>query len=160
MDSTILDLGEDLTGFLATLGQPIGQTAREMIVFELYRRSLVSSGKAAELLAIPRLDFIQRASESGIPYFRFTESEWQADESAHPAWPTLLIRNGPPPRVVLPVLPAVYRFSPPGGNRAGRPVAGRSRRNLDPLAKRRCRPTGGATSPQVSWSLVFLLERF
>jgi hypothetical protein len=42
VDSTILDLGEDLSGFLATLGQPIEQTAREMIVFELYRRSLVA----------------------------------------------------------------------------------------------------------------------
>jgi predicted HTH domain antitoxin len=74
VDSTILDLGEDLSGFLATLGQPIEQTAREMIVFELYRRSLVSSGKAAELLGIPRLEFIQRTSELGIPYFRFTET--------------------------------------------------------------------------------------
>jgi predicted HTH domain antitoxin len=50
-----------------------------MIVFELYRRSLVSSGKAAELLRIPRLEFIQRASELGIPYFRFTGDEWQAE---------------------------------------------------------------------------------
>src|SRR5271157_5020787 len=79
MDSKMLDLGEDLSGFLATLGQPIEQTAREMIVFELYRRSLVSSGKAAELLGIPRLEFIQHASELGIPYFRFTEEEWQAE---------------------------------------------------------------------------------
>jgi len=79
VDSTILDLGEDLSGFLATLGQPIAQTAREMIVFELDRRSLVSSGKAAELLGIPRLEFIQRTSELGIPNFRFTENEWQAE---------------------------------------------------------------------------------
>ena len=79
MDSTMLDLGKDLGGFLATLGQPIERTAREMIVIELYRRSLVSSGKAAELLGIPRLDFIQRTSELGIPYFRFTEEEWQAE---------------------------------------------------------------------------------
>ena len=79
MNSTILNLGEDLCGFLAALGQPVERTAREMIVFELYRRNLVSSGKAAELLAIPRLDFIQCASESGIPYFRFTEGEWQAE---------------------------------------------------------------------------------
>jgi len=54
MDSIILDLGEDLSGFLATLGKPIEQTAREMIVFELYPRNLVSSGKAAELLGVPR----------------------------------------------------------------------------------------------------------
>jgi len=79
MDSTVLDLGKDLGGFLATLGQPADKMAREMIVFELYRRGLVSSGKAAELLGIPRLDFIQRASELGIPYFRFTEDEWQAE---------------------------------------------------------------------------------
>ena len=79
MDSTILDLGEDLSGFLATLGRPIEQTAREMIVFELYRRSLVSSGKGAELLCISRLEFIQRTSALGIPFFRFTEDEWQAE---------------------------------------------------------------------------------
>ena len=86
VDSTILDLGEDLSGFLATLGQPIEQTAREMIVFELYRRSLVSSGKAAELLGISRLEFIQRTSDLGIPFFRFTEDEWQAEvtESKRP----------------------------------------------------------------------------
>src|SRR5205814_8164792 len=41
-------------------------------------RSLVSSGKAAELLGISRLEFIQRTSDVGIPYFRFTEDEWQA----------------------------------------------------------------------------------
>ncbi len=66
MGSGNLDLGEELG-------------AREMIVFELYRRSLVSSGRVAALLGIPRIDFIQRASELGIPYFRFTEEEWKAE---------------------------------------------------------------------------------
>jgi predicted HTH domain antitoxin len=79
MESATLNLGEDLTGLLAALGEPIGQTAREMIVFELYRRGLVSSGKGAELMGIPRLEFIQRASELGIPYFRFTEDDWRAE---------------------------------------------------------------------------------
>lgn len=79
MSSTMLELGEELSGFLATLEQPIEETAREMIVFELYRRSLISSGKAAELLEIPRLEFIRRAGESGIPYFRFSEDEWQQE---------------------------------------------------------------------------------
>jgi predicted HTH domain antitoxin len=79
MHSTTLDLGEDLSGLLAPLGEPIGRTAREMIVFELYRRGLISSGKGAELMGTPRLDFIQRTSELGIPYFRFTDDEWQAE---------------------------------------------------------------------------------
>jgi len=64
---------------LAALGQSPGLMAREMIVFELYRRGLVSSGKAAELLRISRLEFIRRASDLGIPYFRFTEDEWEAE---------------------------------------------------------------------------------
>jgi predicted HTH domain antitoxin len=79
MRSITLDLGEDLSGLLAPLGEPIGQSAREMIVFELYRRGLISSGKGADLMGIPRLAFIQRASDLGIPYFRFTDDEWQAE---------------------------------------------------------------------------------
>jgi predicted HTH domain antitoxin len=79
MASTHLDLGEELGALVAELGQPVEQTARELIVLELYRRSLISSGKAAALLGISRLDFIQRASDLGIPYFRFTEDEWQAE---------------------------------------------------------------------------------
>jgi predicted HTH domain antitoxin len=79
MASTHLDLGEELGALVAELGQPVERAAREMIVLELYRRSLISSGKAAALLGISRLDFIQRASELGIPYFRFTEDEWQAE---------------------------------------------------------------------------------
>jgi predicted HTH domain antitoxin len=77
--STNLDLGEELGGLVAKLGQPVEQAAREMIVLELYRRSLISSGKAAELLGVPRVQFIQRASELGIPYFRFTEEEWRTE---------------------------------------------------------------------------------
>ena len=79
MATTHLDLGEELSALVAELGQPVERAAREMIVLELYRRSLISSGKAATLLGISRLDFIQRASELGIPYFRFTEDEWQAE---------------------------------------------------------------------------------
>jgi len=52
-----------------------------MIVFELYRRGVISAGKGAALLEMSRLDFIQRTSELGIPYFRFTDDEWQAEVS-------------------------------------------------------------------------------
>jgi predicted HTH domain antitoxin len=79
MASTNLDLGDELGALLEKLGQPVEQTAREMIVLELYRRELISSGKAAALLGVARLDFIQRASDLGIPYFRFTEDEWQTE---------------------------------------------------------------------------------
>jgi predicted HTH domain antitoxin len=81
MASTNLDLGEELGALLEKLGQPVEQAAREMIVLELYRREVISSGKAAALLGMARLDFIRRASQLGIPYFRFTEDEWQAEVS-------------------------------------------------------------------------------
>jgi hypothetical protein len=83
MASTHLDLGEDLVGLLAKLDQPVAKSAREMIIFEMYRRGLISSEKAAALLGVRRLDFIQRASELGVPYFRFTDDEWrvEVDES-------------------------------------------------------------------------------
>jgi len=79
MASTYLDLGDELGAVLEKLGQPVEQTAREMIVLELYRRSLISSGKAAALLGQERLDFIRHASDLGIPYFRFNENELQAE---------------------------------------------------------------------------------
>ena len=79
MASTNLDLGEELGSLVANLGKPIEETAREMIVLEMYRRSLISSGKAAALLGVSRLEFIQHASELGTPYFRFSEDEWQTE---------------------------------------------------------------------------------
>jgi predicted HTH domain antitoxin len=79
MPSATLEIGEELTALLEKLGKPVEQAAREMIVFELYRRSLISSGKAAALLGTDRLDFVGRASDLGIPYFRFSEDEWRAE---------------------------------------------------------------------------------
>jgi hypothetical protein len=79
MASTHLDLGEDLVGLLAKLDQPVAQSAREMVIFEMYRRSLISSEKAAALLSVPRVDFIRHASDLGVPYFRFTDDEWRAE---------------------------------------------------------------------------------
>jgi hypothetical protein len=79
MASIHVELGEELGRVLTGLGQPIERTAREMIVFELYRRAIISSDKAADLLDIARADFIRRASDLNIPYFRFTEEEWQGE---------------------------------------------------------------------------------
>jgi predicted HTH domain antitoxin len=79
MASTDPEIGEDLSALLAKLGQSVAETAREMIVLELYRRNLISSGKAATLLGMARLDFIRHASELRIPYFDFNEDEWQGE---------------------------------------------------------------------------------
>jgi predicted HTH domain antitoxin len=44
------------------------EQVRELAILELYRRRVISSGKAAELLAMTREEFIRHASRLGIPY--------------------------------------------------------------------------------------------
>jgi predicted HTH domain antitoxin len=75
MSTVTLELDQDVVAILEQQHQPIGEAAREMIVFELYRRGSLSSSKGSQLLGLTRYEFIQRASQLSIPYFRFTEQE-------------------------------------------------------------------------------------
>lgn len=79
MTSVTLELEDELLELLRQPNLPIPQVAREILVLELYRRSAISSGKAAELLGMSRPELIQRASERGISYFRFTDEDWKAE---------------------------------------------------------------------------------
>lgn len=72
-------LDDELVKVMQTAAEPVERTARVMIVMQLYWRETISSGKAAELLGMSRLDFIRRSGELGIPYFRMTPEEWEAE---------------------------------------------------------------------------------
>jgi predicted HTH domain antitoxin len=74
-----LQISDELATILDHDEEPIERVALEAIVLELYRRGTISSGKAAELLAVPRYKFIQRASALGIPYFNVTPEELDAE---------------------------------------------------------------------------------
>jgi predicted HTH domain antitoxin len=74
-----LELDADLVALLEGLRQPVQQSARELIVLELYRRGAVSGGRAAQLLGVPRQAFIERASALGIPYFHLTDAELEEE---------------------------------------------------------------------------------
>jgi predicted HTH domain antitoxin len=87
MGTVRIDLEEEIAALLDQTNQTINDAAREMIVLELYRRASVSSGKAAELLAMSRLDFIRYASRLGIPYIDMTPDEWAAEQENLDAWP-------------------------------------------------------------------------
>jgi len=82
MNTVKLDLEDDLEALLQQTNQPLEKAAREMIVLELYRRGVLSSGKAAEHLGMARLAFIQHASDLGIAYFDMTKDEWEAEKAA------------------------------------------------------------------------------
>lgn len=87
MSSVKIDVDEDIAALLHRTNQPLEKAAREMIVLELYRRGSLSSGRAAELLEMPRLDFIGHASKLGIPYIDMTSGEWEAEKKTLEAWP-------------------------------------------------------------------------
>jgi predicted HTH domain antitoxin len=81
MSRVTLELDDDLVAAMGLLDQPPQQAARELIVLELYRREVISSGKAAELLGMSKLEFIQYSGKLGIPYFRMSNDEWQTEVS-------------------------------------------------------------------------------
>lgn len=82
MSSIKIEIEESLAALLLQTNQPVQEAGREMIVLELYRRGTISSGKAAELLRMQRIDFIKHASRLGIPYIDMTEDEWEAEMAA------------------------------------------------------------------------------
>jgi predicted HTH domain antitoxin len=73
-----LDLPPDLLEVLESLGDP-QQTIKECVVLELYQRGEISSGKAAELLGMSRFEFIQYSGRLGIPFFRYSPEELEAE---------------------------------------------------------------------------------
>lgn len=85
--SATVKIEDSLAAVLHQTNQPLDEAAREMIVLELYRRGSISSGRAGELLGMPRMDFIHYASRLGIPYIDMTKDEWEAEKAALDAWP-------------------------------------------------------------------------
>jgi predicted HTH domain antitoxin len=81
MSTISIDLEEGVVALLRQSNQPVERAARELIVLELYRRGTISSGKAAQLLGMSRVEFIQYASRLGIPYFTMTEDEWKNERT-------------------------------------------------------------------------------
>jgi len=80
-----VELDDELASLLEQ-EKPLEQAARESIVMDLYRRTKISIGKACELLALERMDFVRRAGELGIPVYLTTAEEWEKDKATMDAW--------------------------------------------------------------------------
>jgi predicted HTH domain antitoxin len=61
------------------------QIIQEQTVIRLFEQGEVSSGYAASLLGVTKHDFIQLLSKNNVPFFNFTDEEWQ-DELANLAF--------------------------------------------------------------------------
>jgi predicted HTH domain antitoxin len=81
MSKVTCDLSPELMAVLRELGEP-APVVKECVVIDLYRRGLLSSGKASELLGMDRVAFIHYTGRLGIPFFRMTGDEWE-EEARH-----------------------------------------------------------------------------
>ena len=79
MSTISLNVEDTVTALLQATNQPVHEAAKEFIILELYRRGTLSTGKAAELLAMSRWEFVRYASRLGISFFDMTEDEWRAE---------------------------------------------------------------------------------
>jgi predicted HTH domain antitoxin len=59
--------------------QPLDSFMKELAILELYRRRLISSGKAAELTGMSRSEFISYSSRLGIPFLDMSDDEFEAE---------------------------------------------------------------------------------
>jgi predicted HTH domain antitoxin len=78
MSEVTFDLPPELIAVLRELGEPVPMV-KECVVIELYRRGLLSSGKAAEILGMSRVAFIHHTGRLGIPFLRMTADEWEEE---------------------------------------------------------------------------------
>jgi predicted HTH domain antitoxin len=82
MKAARVELDQDLVDLLEELQRPAKEAARELIVLELYRQGVVSSGRGAQLLGMEREEFIRYTSKRGIPYFQLEGEELQRELDA------------------------------------------------------------------------------
>jgi predicted HTH domain antitoxin len=70
-----IELDNDLVNMFHDVGGRPEEKLKEYLILELYRRSEISSGKAAEWLGMERIEFIRFASRLGIPYIDLDDQE-------------------------------------------------------------------------------------
>lgn len=75
MSTVTIELERELVNLLHHVHGCPEDTVKEYLVLELYRRREVSSGRAAELLAMERAEFIRYASRLGISFLDVDERE-------------------------------------------------------------------------------------
>ena len=64
-----------------------GEALLQAFVLSMYRQDRISSGKAARLLGVHRLEFIRMLAEEKIPYLNYTPEELEAELDAIEQWP-------------------------------------------------------------------------
>jgi hypothetical protein len=70
-----IELPGDITGYLQMDNEEIKSLIYRLLLYDLVRRGVISSGKAAELAGVDKMSFITDMGHMGIPYFDGNFSE-------------------------------------------------------------------------------------
>lgn len=68
-------LENDVADLFGESPEQIAQTLLEAGVLDLYRRHVISRGRAAEILGLNFEEFLRLSNAAGIPYFDWTEAD-------------------------------------------------------------------------------------
>lgn len=79
MTTIPVSMNDDFAALLRAGERPPPVAALELMTLELYRRGIVSGGKAAEWLGTSKQEFVQHASRLGIPAVQMSGDEWEAE---------------------------------------------------------------------------------
>jgi hypothetical protein len=79
MSQIQITVDESVTALLGDSPEQIERAALEIIVLDLFRRHVISGGRAAEILNLDLLTFIRWSGSLGIPYLDMTPEEWQEE---------------------------------------------------------------------------------
>jgi len=81
-----LDLPRDLLIESGLSTQAVKAEILRVYVLSLYRQDRISSGKAARLLGMHRLNFIRLLAEEQIPYLEYTSEELETELTTVQIW--------------------------------------------------------------------------
>ena len=79
MSAIHLEIDESVTELLGDSPEQIERAALEIIVLDLYRRHVISGGRAAEILNLDLLTFIRWSGSLGVPYFDMAPEDWEQE---------------------------------------------------------------------------------
>jgi hypothetical protein len=79
MSQTQITIDDDIAGLLGDTPDQIERHVYEVLVLDLYRRHVISAGRAAEILGMDKLAFIRWSGSLGIPFIDITKEEWEEE---------------------------------------------------------------------------------
>ena len=64
-----IEMPEEVLKYIDYNDKEYYRKAKELLLYQLIKENKISFGKAAELIGVPKIEYIQDLGKMGIPYF-------------------------------------------------------------------------------------------